>query len=181
MAELVRELWAYSTHRSSLDQEDGFLHTMRRRAVRGVCFWDIQEIGWTGVRTHSLLYYMSQVRVAMIQTGGRMVADPSLESLHLWNSQDRASGLALQDRRTIGEGEVEPSIEKRPAGLREVSLLAMQNFHGWYKPRKVPGYPTNAATPPGPSTASSSLFPQSYFLSAGEKLREEDTRVEIVV
>lgn len=33
MAELVRELWAYSTHRSCWDQEDGFWDTMQRRAV----------------------------------------------------------------------------------------------------------------------------------------------------
>lgn len=33
MAEMVRKLWAYSTYRGSLDQEDRFLDTMQPRAV----------------------------------------------------------------------------------------------------------------------------------------------------
>ena len=38
MAEQMRELWAYSTHNSCEDQEEGFWEAMHRRAVSNSWF-----------------------------------------------------------------------------------------------------------------------------------------------
>lgn len=76
--------------------------------------------------------------------------------------------LGLARPRTVGEGEVEPSTEKRPAGLREVSLLAMQKFSWLVQTEK--GFPGTQPMPPllqgHPLPAA--LYSHSHILSQQE-------------